>query len=60
MGKHDWLTLSPVLIVNLRAVFGCDSAHSLEIGTVFICMDLRSGRARKAVRSNDVAEPLGL
>jgi hypothetical protein len=30
MRKHDRLPLSPVLIVNLRAVFGRDSAHSLK------------------------------
>jgi hypothetical protein len=34
MRKHDRLSLSPVLIVNLRAVFGRDSAHSLKNGTV--------------------------
>jgi hypothetical protein len=32
--KHDRLPFSPVLIVNLRAVFGRDSAHSLKNGTV--------------------------
>src|SRR5260221_5793078 len=47
VAKHDGLPLSPVLIVNLRAVFGSDSAHILEIGTVFICME-----DRKSTRLN--------
>ena len=34
MRKHDRLPLSPVLIVNLRAVFGRDGAHSLKNGAV--------------------------
>src|SRR6266404_538440 len=33
MRKHDRVSLSPALIVNLRAVFGRDRAHSLN-GTV--------------------------
>src|SRR5258708_3063105 len=59
VAKHDGLPLSPVLIVNLRAVFGSDSAHILEIGTVFICMDLKSGPARSAARLMNVVVWVG-
>ena len=35
VAKHDGLTIAPVLVINLRAVFGCDRAHSFKNGVVF-------------------------
>ncbi len=47
MGKHDWLSLSPVLIVNLRAVFGQDTlAFAITLALIMVsgkvCLELRS------------------
>ena len=33
VAKHNGLTFAPVFVVNLRAVFGRNRAHSLENGT---------------------------
>jgi hypothetical protein len=58
VAKHNGLTFAPVFIVNLRAVFGRNRAHSLENGTVFICMDLRKRPSQKFGRLLD--QPWGL
>jgi hypothetical protein len=58
VAKHNGLTFAPVFIVNLRAVFGRNRAHSLENGTVFICMDLRKRPSQKFGRLLD--QPWGI
>src|ERR1700733_13865668 len=37
MVKHDWLTCSPILVVNLRTVLHCNAAHDS-----FSCRVVRS------------------
>src|SRR5580692_64258 len=58
VAKHYGLTFAPVFIVNLRAVFGRNRAHSLENGTLFICMDLRTRPNQKFGRLLD--QPWGI
>ena len=37
--EYDGLAMAPVLVVNLRTIFGCDRAHVVDCGCRLECAD---------------------